>query len=542
MKTYNKILATALAGVLLVGCNDLDTEPQGSTVTSDQKSEVVSLDPEKAFASVSGIPASMNIFGAVLGGDYHNDIGWPGLFLYFDQRGEDMYSVTNGYNKYQQAQAYTGSVPKSVETYYIWSNCYNLIRSANSVLATMVPAIDDNATDETTMLNKFYAAQGYVFHALAYETLAQAYQFNYVGHETAPCVPIITYDIMDKVAAEGAPRASVDDVYQVILSDLNKAIEYMTGNPNKPETVLSTGAKRFAGVAAAYGLRARAYLLMGKWSEAAADAQAAISNFSGAPLSQAEASVPGFDDINAANWMWGIDVAETDRVVTTGICNFPSHMGSFNYGYAAAVGAWKWINNQLYASISSSDVRKNWWLNENGKSAGITDAQAAYLASCNATPFVQVKFAPYKGEIGTSVNANDIPLMRVEEMYLILAEAQAMTAPATGLQTLVDFVKTYRDSNYNPQLTTSDDIRNEIWRQRRIELWGEGFSFFDLLRLNKGVDRRNGGWPATCNYVIAADDPVLIYPIPESEITTNSQIAESDNNKGGGRPDPVLVN
>lgn len=32
--------------------------------------------------------------------------------------------------------------------------------------------------------------------------------------------------------------------------------------------------------------------------------------------------------------MWGIIISETDRVVTSGIVNWISHMGSFNYGYA----------------------------------------------------------------------------------------------------------------------------------------------------------------------------------------------------------------
>ena len=37
-----------------------------------------------------------------------------------------------------------------------------------------------------------------------------------------------------------------------------------------------------------------------------------------------------------------------------------------------------------------------------------------------------MKYGPYKGVMAQSTNASDIPLMRVEEMYLILAEAQAM--------------------------------------------------------------------------------------------------------------------
>ena len=48
-----KIFASALASVLLVGCNDLDTEPLGAVVTSDQKEEVVKNDPEMVSASVT---------------------------------------------------------------------------------------------------------------------------------------------------------------------------------------------------------------------------------------------------------------------------------------------------------------------------------------------------------------------------------------------------------------------------------------------------------------------------------------------------------
>lgn len=57
----------------------------------------------------------------------------------------------------------------------------------------------------------------------------------------------------------------------------------------------------------------------------------------------------------------GYQISETDRVVTTGICNFPSHMGSLNYGYAT-VGAWKRINKKLYEkNINETDARKGWF-------------------------------------------------------------------------------------------------------------------------------------------------------------------------------------
>ena len=59
-----KIFASALASVLLVGCNDLDTEPLGAVITSDQKEEVVKNDPEMVSASVTGITAMFSVYGA----------------------------------------------------------------------------------------------------------------------------------------------------------------------------------------------------------------------------------------------------------------------------------------------------------------------------------------------------------------------------------------------------------------------------------------------------------------------------------------------
>ena len=43
-------------------------------------------------------------------------------------------------------------------------------------------------------------------------------------------------------------------------------------------------------------------------------------------------------DANEKDWLWGIYIAETDRVVTSGIVNWISHMGSLNYGYAILYG------------------------------------------------------------------------------------------------------------------------------------------------------------------------------------------------------------
>jgi hypothetical protein len=77
----------------------------------------------------------------------------------------------------------------------------------------------------------------------------------------------------------------------------------------------------------------------------------------------------------------------------------------------------------------------------------------------------------------------------------------------------------------------------DVWLQRRIELWGEGFAMFDLKRQDKGIDRgretANGvkSNHADKTIVVPAGDAHWIFQIPRSEILENPAITEADNNK-----------
>ena len=122
--------------------------------------------------------------------------------------------------------------------------------------------------------------------------------------------------------------------------------------------------------------------------------------------------------------------------------------------------------------------------------------------------------------------------MRVEEMYYIVAEAEAQSGSTT---TLTNFVKTYRDPSFAP----SGDAKEVVWNQRRVEFFGEGLSYFDLQRLKKPVDRRGGGYEPDMVFNIPADDAARIYPIPMSEINANKLISDADNNPTASLPKPV---
>jgi len=531
-------LFAALAMPVFTACEDMDTAPQGATLTEEKKVAVGTDKPERAEAGVRGIFSQFNVYmpnyDAI--GSRHNDFGYSSIMMFTDSNTEDMVSGDNGYNWCGNSLTYDDRPYTSRESQIVWNDYYKIVFSANTVIGSLNAESDD-------ALTQYYIGQALAARGFCYMELAQLYQFNYKGHEGSPCVPLITEQNSTQAATEGAPRATVEAVYAQVNADLTKAIEVL----KKAQTAgQKRSDRRYVDLAVAYGLRARMNLAMQNWAAAADDAQAAIDNTDARPATIDEVSKPTFSSADEPNWMWAIYIAETDDVVQSGIVSWISHCGSFNYGYGQYSGGHQ-ISKKLYNSIADTDIRKGWWSDGKGVCANISDEWNAYLkstfkptddqkdAGIVATPYMNCKFAPYQDKLNNDVNANDIPLMRVEEMYLILAEAQQMSGK-DGKSILEQFVKTYRDPAYT---CTASDVQNEVYRQKRIELWGEGRIWFDVMRLNKGVDRRGAGYEANCVLNIPAGDPILLWRLPQTEINGNSALTDADNNTS--TPVPTAV-
>lgn len=543
MKNNLKYIAFALGAVCATSCADLDTEYEGDYVSADQNQEVQDKAPEQIVAGVTSIVSNFSTYMTTY--SQHYDFGYPALMLGFDLQTADLFGAQSGYNWFTYWEGYSSPTPTGVPTGMCWNILYAQIKTANDQLKVLNPESDDPAMP-------FYRAQAYAVRAFDYWVLAQVYQFNYQGHQQDPCVPVITDENDTEIEQNGAPRATVEAVYGQIMSDLNTAIDLLKSTDVKREEVIASKPKRLVSLAVAYGLRARAYLSMGKYAEAAADARAAIKAHGEAPYSIAQVSKPGFNNIDDAAWMWGIAIAETDRVVTSGIVNFPSQMCTFFDGYTS-VGAWRFAAKDLYDAINQSDVRKGWWLNAAKKSANLSAEQNAYIkpfcemsetynSSSNAAmfPYTNVKYGTYNNELPGTLAVCDIPLMRVEEMYLIQAEAEAMSeGMAVGKETLEKFIRAYRDPKYTCDARTAQDVQDAVFLQKRIELWGEGLIYFDYQRLQKPVDRRRAHAPYYFTFNIAPDDPVRLYCIPNAEITANKAISDADNNPSASRPTAV---
>lgn len=521
MRFSNKYIMFASTALMLASC-DLDKIPEGQYVGDEQNQDIIDQRPNMAVAGVNAMAAKLNVFD-VLGQTRHNDFGIAAVHQSFEQGGQDMPCTTSGYNWFGTSQNYSDRLYDSLTDELIWKTLYNHMDAANSVLLLT------EGSDDPTM--NIYRGQAFAARAFDYLTLAQAYQFTYAGHESMLCVPIVTEN-MTVEEKQNNPRATVQQVYDLIISDLDQAIELLGSYDNGAN-------KDKIDAAVAYGLRARANLLMQNWTEAAKDAEMALAG--GTPYTLEEVSKPAFNSASASSWLWGVMITPDNDVVTTGIINWPSHLCSLTgNGYTTLTGSFRYVSSSLYDLIPETDIRKQWFISPEGTSTLVDKATVGdtpVIEYFGLAPYTNVKFGPYQDVMGNTTNSQDWPLMRVEEMYLIKAEAEAMSGNvAKAKTTLEDFVKTYRNPSYTCTASSPEAMQNEVWLQRRMELWGEGFALFDLLRLKKPVERKGTNYEAIVQYNIPAESQILIYRIPQSEMETNNGIPDSDNNPAAPQP------
>ena len=523
------VLVSALA---TVACTDMNKVlPEGNTMLASQRQEVLAAIPSRASADFTGLfnpLGNPNYFG------YNTPDDWGVLMMLFcnDAEGPDLTLSDNNYNWFSVCGELSSRNASYRNPMIRYRTPYMIIANANDFLAGFPEEVEDQ--------NSIYMiCQARALRAFAYMLLVQDFQFNYTVAKDKPAVPICSPDVPDPA---NNPRASVQEIYDIIVADLNYAVENLDGyvRPSKQNIDLNV----------AYGLRARANLLMGKYADAAADAAKAAEGYE--PASIAEVSVPAFMDISEHNWIWGFDmtadVAKTFKYATSS-----SWLRSFSaWAYAAGTGTYSSINKILWDKIPDTDVRKGWWVDaelhsplldglvwdagEGGKASGQAISEFEYDDKLAFTPYTNVKFGC--NPIGTTDNAEDSPLMRVEEMILIQAEALAKSGnQAQATQILENFVKTYRDPSYSAS-AGGRNFADEVWFQRRVELWGEGFGIHDVKRLNKPLVRFLGtpestSWSPNFRFNLAADDGWLNMRFNNGELNTNFAIVD---NTGGNLP------
>ena len=530
MKIY-RLSYFAMAGLMtLASCDDVNKmEPASGNLTYDQVQKSKELVPARSEASFSAMFTMMGLPNGVFNraSPRADDFGFVMSAISSDAEGPDYIYDDSGYNWFSVCGEYSSRNANYANPYIRYAAPYNQIKIANDL-------IKDNG-DMATEKQKNMVAQARAMRAFDYLSLVQYFQFNYQIAKDKPAVPIVTEKTEDFT---NNPRATVEEVFKLIMEDLDFAIQNLSAEREKKKDRIN--------INVAYGLRARANLIMGKWAEAAADAAKAMEGYT--PATIEEVSKPSFVNLSEHNWIWGIQITQ-NMILVSGYPTCSSWLSSFSANsYTAGAGCYAMINSMLYKKIPDTDVRKGWWVDENLHSPllesiswnGASGDDLAKLEIDDVklafTPYTNVKFGMKDG-IGSENNINDYPLMRAEEMILIQAEGLAKSGnEAQARQILESFVKTYRDPSYDSN-ASGRSLADEIWYQRRVELWGEGFAMSDIMRLQKPLVRFHDSkcnQPAAFRFNIAPDDPWLLMRFCDSETNTNLGIV---NNTGGKQPE-----
>lgn len=468
---------------LTTGC--IDEVFPTSVATEDQ----VTSSDMAAQAMLWGMPASLNVIGTI-GSDFHWDWGYGSVMHIRDVFTGDMPIVSSGYNWYSAWEQNQAQGEDYISPQYLWNFYWQAVLSCNKMLSAIK---EESATTEQLG----FLGAGHAWRAHFYLDMARMFEFlpndiyttgvNAAGNNvTNLTVPIVRETITEEQSRNN-PRATREEMAAFIQEDLDKA-EELIGN-------LSVSSKAQPHLDVVYGLKARLYMWLENYPKAQEYARKAITESRLAPMTEAQclSTSTGFNDISC--WMWGSQMVSEDGVVQTGILNWTSWMSNeTSFGYSAQE-PFLMIDPQLYNRMSNTDFRKRIWKAPSGSAL---DGQTEYLVSsvfgdfANRLPaYASTKFRPANGNCDSPLDgaASAFPLMRVEEMYFIEAEAAAHQSAVKGAKLLIEFMSKYRDPQYDFASTNQAEVIDEIIAHKRVELWGEGLSFFDIKRLNMSVTR-----------------------------------------------------
>ena len=516
MKRFRYIIAIAAIATLFTGCLK-ETFPT-SIITEGQLGQ-----SSNALAGMSRASAAVfNRYGST-----YDAFGYPGIMLWRDTMAGDLpiYSPSYDYHSYYAQCQYLGNW---IVQQGWWSLFYKIVLNAN----LLINAAQGNEDPDVP----HYLGNAYCYRAYAYLDLARMYEFHKTGFAELDAeaesrgiygltVPIYTENTTEE-EAKNNPRAPFYQMYRFILNDLNKAEEYLDG-------YISSVCNE-AGISLVYALKARTWLELANRFDsticdtADSDLQAMLAHESDYPeidkmgittakecyqnaLKYAELAEAyhtpltkeqWFSPTTAFNtaqssWIFGMIIGTED--VGGSWISFTGNMSAeTTYGTANTLyQGFRMIDAALYKKIGSGDWRKNTWISPDD--AGKASAYTKYKTLLSKDEFVQCpaytnfKFHPGSGDMDNYLVGNvvDLPLIRVEEMYLIAAEAEAnVNGLAAGAAKLKDYLNTYRynDGTYSTAtLYDMNAFRTEILNQRRIEFWGEGHVIFDYRRLRKAV-------------------------------------------------------
>jgi len=494
MKTYNYQLII-LISLLITSCSEefLETIPTHSVSTP-----TILATTDKAIFALNGIHRIL--YTRPVGGGNQSISGVGAHYRILDEMGED--HVFNGFETFGMYNYTENDNASSIYTKHPWQLYYKIIANSNILI---------NGIDQAKGLQhkkNWIKGQALTYRAWSHFRLIQQYAKRY---QTGINNSQLGIPLKLNTAAEETPRSSVEDVYAQINKDLDNALLLLENYNRQNKSHINDNVTK--------GIKARVALVQENWDIAITMAQQARS---GHTLINSDTYKLGFRtnaaETSEAIWASLINTEQTDKWG-----NFGGYM-SRNFSSRNIRNNPRSINSLLYNQIPDTDVRKTLF-DKTGTAQNLPPG-ITIASNFKKFPYTSQKFIA----VSSSDSRVDLIHLRAAEMYLIEAEALSKkgNSDTAAQQILYDLIST-RDPAYTKSTLSGTALTNHILTHRRIELWGEGFRFFDLKRLNSPLNRTGSNHKSSIAVVmnIPADDLRWQTVIPEDEINSNSNITQN---------------
>lgn len=485
----NIILGLSTIGLMsLSGCASdyLDTIP--STSVSEQ---TINASLDNLYIALNGIHKEM----VSQESKYQCLGGEPGFMMSRDAEADDMNWQTNTWMKSAYLGWQCNMNEASGYNYKIWKIYYQWILNANKILV----GLEEVEVTDQKLFNQI-KGEALCIRAWAHFNLVQLYAKRYEADKdnTQDGIPY-----RERPVAEEQKRNSVEEVYTKINADLDDACTLLNG--------IKVNDVNHYSEMVAWGLKARVAMAMQDYSSAADYAEKSISlaEADGHQLMTGDQLNCGFANITT-DTKEAMYAAMTPNDKTVYFYSFYAFM-SWNFNSSAIRQGVKCINANTYNTMSETDLRRAWW-DPTGESTVPSSSYAKNI-------YQNRKFTARS----TADAVGDVAFMRLAEIYLTRAEALARAGKYDEAQKVFTKFQITRDPSYVSKGNTGDTLAEEIMNSRRIELWGEGFRFFDLKRLHLPIKRGSNFDISFCTFLEKDEDAQgWVWEIPKIETDFNS--------------------
>ena len=416
-------------------------------------------------------------------------------YIYNDIRGEEFINMlTNGVTGLQ-TQPHLNS--NANEVVNLWSAAYFAINSENLFLDGMTAK---GNTVVGTALAANYNGEARFLRGLAYFELLQLYARPYWdGNGSKPGLPLRLKG-NSGLGQNDMGRSSVDSVYLQIISDLDFA------EANLPlsyanSTLNVTRAHRNAAIA----LKTRVYLAMGKYDKVITEANKIVS--ATAPFTAATGVAHALQaDVTTIYKTFTTTESVLSMPFTTSTGDIPGTQNQMGYYYSPTKINGANAGNGEYSLNAAGIIADAGWTAADKRKTFVythTDGKKYLIKWPTASPF-----------------PDWVPVIRYAEVLLSLAEARTRVTNTVDAQAvaLLNAVRNRSDATTTftvASFATPTELINAILKERRIELLGEGFRSFDLLRLGQVIPAK-GTAPS-----ITPTQSEYIWPISFQELLNN---------------------